>query len=137
MVCDAAGDIRALSREGQGLYYRDTRFLSMFELGIEEMSLYLLSSAGDQSFMGNLQFANNEGTLRDGTLVGARTISVRRNRFIRDGFHERIGFYNYNPFPVPITVRLAFGSDFRDMFEVRGYAQRPKHGEIACPAGRG
>jgi glycogen debranching enzyme len=133
IVCDGAGDIRALSREGQGLYFRDTRFLSMFELSVDEIGLYLLSSAGDQSFMGNLQFANTESTLKDGTLVGARTISIRRNRFIRDGFHERIGFFNYNPFPVDLTVRLAFGSDFRDMFEVRGYARRPRRGEVGLP----
>lgn len=137
IVCDAAGDIRALSREGQGLYFRDTRFLSMFELSIEDIQLYLLSSAGDQSFMGNLQFANNDGTLKDGTFVGARTISIRRNRFIRGCLHERIGFFNYNPFPVNLTVKLALGSDFRDMFEVRGYAQRARRGEISLPVAEG
>jgi glycogen debranching enzyme len=137
LVCDIAGDIQALSREGQGLYFRDTRFLSMFEMSIDGLSLSLLSAAGDQSFMGNLQFANNPGTLPDGTPLEARTISVRRNRFIRDGLHERIGFFSYNPEPVDLTVRLAFGSDFRDMFEVRGYAKRPKPGVIAMPTVEG
>jgi glycogen debranching enzyme len=137
LVCDASGDIRALSREGQGLYFRDTRFLSMFEMGVDEVDISLLSSAGDQSFMGNLQYANNPGTLKDGTQVGARTISVRRNRFIRDGLHERIGFFSFNPFPVELTVRLSFGSDFRDMFDVRGYATRTRHGDIAMPTVEG
>ncbi len=137
LVCDIAGDIQALSREGQGLYFRDTRFLSMFEMSIDEMSISLLSSAGDQSFMGTLQFTNNPGILPDGTHLDARTISVRRNRFLRDGLHERIGFFSYNPFPVDLTVRLAFGSDFRDMFEVRGYARRSKRGVIATPAVEG
>lgn len=133
LVCDASGDIRALSREGQGLYFRDTRFLSMFELSIDDIDISLLSAAGDQSFMGNLQFANNDALLPEGTLLGARTVSVRRNRFIRDGLHERIGFFSFNPFPVELTVRLAFGSDFRDMFEVRGYAQRSRRGVTATP----
>ena len=133
LVCDVAGDVQALSQEGQGLYFRDTRFLSMFEMNIDEMSVSLLSSAGDQSFMGNLQFTNNPGTLRDGTPIDARTVSVRRNRFLRDGLHERIGFFSYNPFPVELTVRLAFGSDFQDMFEVRGYAKRSRRGIIAAP----
>ncbi len=133
LVCDLAGDIHTLSREGQGLYFRDTRFLSMFKLSIEEIDISLLSAAGDQSFMGNLQFANSRGRLRDGTIVDARTISVRRNRFIRDGLHERIGFFSFNPFPVELTVKLAFGSDFRDMFDVRGYAKRERYGVLADP----
>ncbi len=137
LVCDIAGDVQPLSGEGQGLYFRDTRFLSMFEMSIDEMSISLLSSAGDQSFMGNLQFTNNPGTLQDGTFLEARTISVRRNRFVRDGLHERIGFFSYSPVPVELTVRLAFGSDFRDMFEVRGYAKRSKPGIIAAPTVEG
>ncbi|HEX2987957.1 MAG TPA: glycogen debranching N-terminal domain-containing protein, partial [Chloroflexota bacterium] len=137
LVCDASGDIRALSREGQGLYFRDTRFLSMFEMSVDEVDISLLSSAGDQSFMGNLQYANNPGILKNGRKVGARTISVRRNRFIRDGLHERIGFFSFNPFPVELTVRLSLGSDFRDMFDVRGYAKRARHGTIALPTVEG
>lgn len=137
LVCDLSGDIRALSAEGQGLYFRDTRFLSMYRMSVEEMDISLLSAAGDQSFMGTLQFANSRGALRDGTVVEARTISIRRNRFVRDGLHERIGFFSFNPFPVELTVKLAFGSDFRDMFDVRGYAKRAKHGVIASPTHNG
>lgn len=137
LVCDVSGDIHAHSMEGQGLYFRDTRFLSMYQMSIEGMGISLLSAAGDQSFMGTLQFANNRGTLKDGTLVEARTISVRRNRFIRDGLHERVGFFSYNPFPVELTVKLAFGSDFLDMFAVRGYARRSKHGKVANPTNNG
>ncbi|MGE5619607.1 MAG: glycogen debranching N-terminal domain-containing protein [Sphingomonadaceae bacterium] len=137
LVCDIGGDIHALSMEGQGLYFRDTRFLSMYEMSLDEVSISLLSAAGDQSFMGNLQFTNNPGALRDGTPIEARTISVRRNRFIRDGLHERIGFFSFNPFPVDLTVRLAFGSDFRDMFDVRGYATRSRHGVVAEPTVEG
>lgn len=137
LVCDISGDIRAHSMEGQGLYFRDTRFLSMYRMKIGEMGISLLSAAGDQSFMGTLQFANSRGTLNDGTLVEARTISVRRNRFIRDGLHERIGFFSFNPFPVELTVKLSFGSDFLDMFAVRGYAQRSKHGKVAHPTHNG
>lgn len=135
LVCDPAGNIRARSREGQGLYFRDTRYLSLYELTIEEFDLWLLSSAGDQPFMGNLQLANlhSERPNGSGLPIGARTISVRRNRFILDGLHERIGFFNYNPFQVEVTVRLALGSDFRDMFEVRGYARRHRRGMVAQP----
>jgi glycogen debranching enzyme len=125
LVADRAGDIKALNLEGHGLYYRDTRHLSLFELDITGTRLTLLSASGELNFMSNLQFANDTLIGPDGTDVVAepRTISIRRNRFLHDdGLHERLGLFNYNPYPIQLTVRFTFGSDFRDMFEVRGYS---------------
>src|SRR6266550_9323035 len=123
LVADRAGDVKLLNLEGHGLYYRDTRHLSLFEIDISGTRLSLLSASGELNFMSNLQFAND--TLRGpgGEVVAEpRTISIRRNRFLYDdGLHERLGLLNYNPHLVEITVRITFGSDFRDMFEVRGY----------------
>jgi glycogen debranching enzyme len=83
--------------------------------------------------MNNLQFANAHLVTRDGQQLPARSLSVRRNRFIQGGLQERIGFLNFNPFPVALRVTLAVGSDFRDMFDVRGYTQRATHGVIERP----
>src|SRR5919202_1081237 len=57
---------------------------------------------------------------------------TRRNRFLHDRLHERLGLVNYNRHPIHLTLRFTLGSDFRDMFEVRGYARRDPHerGEI-------
>ena len=123
LVADRAGDVRVLNLEGHGLYYRDMRHLSLFELDVPGTRLILLSAAGELNFMSNLQFANDTLIGQDGTVVAEpRTISIRRNRFLHDdGMHERLGLFNYNPHPVQVTVRFTVGSDFRDMFEVRGY----------------
>jgi glycogen debranching enzyme len=123
LVADRAGDVRALNQEGHGLYYRDTRHLSLFEMDITGTRLTLLSASGELNFMSNLQFANDMLLGPSGAMIAeARTISIRRNRFLHDdGLHERLGLLNYNPHPVQLTVRFTFGSDFRDMFEVRGY----------------
>jgi glycogen debranching enzyme len=123
LVADRAGDVRALNQEGHGLYYRDTRHLSLFEIDITGTRLTLLSASGELNFMSNLQFANDMLLGPSGAMIAeARTISIRRNRFLHDdGLHERLGLLNYNPHPVQLTVRFTFGSDFRDMFEVRGY----------------
>jgi len=132
-VTDREGNIRREAVDGQGLYFRDTRFLSVFELEIQDVPLQLLSSAGELNFMSNFQFGNLPTVLPTGQEVGARTLSVRRNRFIDAGLHERIGIVSYNAFPVTITVRLTVGSDFRDMFDVRGYVKRPQRGTIRAP----
>jgi glycogen debranching enzyme len=133
LVSDEAGDIASHNSDGQGLYWRDTRFLSLYELKIEGFLPTLLSAAGEHNFMNNLQFANAAFVSNDGRPVAARTMSIRRNRFIHGGLHERIGFFNYNPFPLALRVTLLVGSDFRDMFDVRGYTRRAVHGTIEVP----
>jgi glycogen debranching enzyme len=133
LVSDENGDISAQNAEGHGLYWRDTRYLSRYELELEGTRPVLLSTAGEFNFMNNLQFANEALESLDGQPVPARSISIRRNRFIHDGLHERIGFFNYNRFPVRIRAKIAVGSDFRDMFDVRGYTNRSTHGTIEAP----
>src|SRR5207237_6489537 len=85
-----------------------------------------------RNFMGSLQFANAVFQLADGTPVLPETISIRRSRFISEGLHERIGCVNYNRFPVPVTVSVTFGADFRDIFDVRGFI-RDKWGDLLPP----
>jgi glycogen debranching enzyme len=132
-VTNGEGDIRAYSIDGQGLYYADTRFLSVFELAIDDIPLQALSATGELSFMNNFQFANLPVTLPNGRAVQARTLSLRRNRFIDSGLNERLGIQNYGPDPLSLRLRLVFGSDFRDMFDVRGYARRPQRGKVSPP----
>src|SRR5947209_2135957 len=123
LVADRSGDVKLLNLEGHGLYYRDTRHLSLFEMDISGTRLTLLSASGELNCMTNLQFANDTLLGPNAEIIAeARTISIRRNRFLYgDGMHERLGLHNYNPHAVQISIRITFGSDFRDMFEVRGY----------------
>ncbi len=136
-VTDRDGNIRAQSSDGQGLYLGDTRFLSVFEFCIEDVAIQLLSSSGELNFMNNFQFANLPAVLADGASLAARTLSVRRNRFIDGGLHERIGIFNYGSTPVTLTLHLTFGSDFRDMFDVRGYTERRNRGVVGAPEANG
>src|SRR5438105_516753 len=121
------GNIFLLSHEsgdisgniGLGLYYQDIRYLSLLILRVNGQEPPLLNFSGYRNFMGTLQLANDIFYLPDGKAVMPQTISMRRSRFIRDGLHERLGFANYNRFPVPISVTLSFGADFRDIFDIR------------------
>jgi glycogen debranching enzyme len=144
MVSREDGDVSPTDQEGFGLYYKDTRYLSILELSVNGYAPALLTSSGEFNFMGNIQSANPlmqipiaaaevtpEAGAESVTLL-PRTLSIRRNRFIEDGLHERVGFRNYNAFAVTLNIVLRFGSDFRDMFDVRGY-NRPQRGEIKPP----
>ncbi len=123
VVADRDGDIKALNLEGQGLYFRDRRHLSLFEMSINGTRLTLLSSSGELNFISHLQFTNDLLLGADGKVVAEpRTLSIARRRFVSGGMHERIELRNYNSHSVPLVLRFTCGSDFRDMFEVRGFA---------------
>jgi len=123
VVADHDGDFKALNLEGQGLYYRDRRHLSLFEMAVNGTRLTLLSLASELNFMTNLQFTNELLLGSDGRLLAEpRTLSITRQRFITSCLHERVEFLNYNRHPIRLVVRFTCGSDFRDMFDVRGFA---------------
>ncbi len=126
LVSDRLGDIPADGGLAVGLFYRDTRYLSLYELSINGQRPVVLTSSAEHNFMANLQFATPRLDLPDGRVVLPATISVWRNRFIDGALYERVGFHNYNLFPVTVRIRLRLAADFRDMFEVRGFVRRPE-----------
>ena len=135
------GDITG--NTGLGLYYEDTRYLSLFTFQISGQTPPLLNFSGYRNFMATFQYANDimrlhspeaPGTPEDRpeVLLLPQTLSVRRSRFISDGLHERIELANYNRFPVPISLTLILGADFRDIFDVRGFP-RDQWGQLLAP----
>ncbi|MFC1998208.1 glycogen debranching N-terminal domain-containing protein [Chloroflexota bacterium] len=125
------GDIPG-GRRHFGMYYHDMRYISVFTMTINGLEPRLLSSSSEQNYICDIQMANPTMTLSNGMVAMARSISVRRSRYIKDGFHELISFYNHNSFTVPIELTISFGSDFYDIFEVRGL-ERKERGKIAEP----
>lgn len=113
------------SGDSLGLYYNDTRYLSVYALTIEGQEPVLLSSSSEHNFMANLQMTNPALGLENGYTILPNTISLRRNRLVQGGMLERVGLFNYNPFPVRLRLCVDLGADFRDMFDVRGF---PRNG---------
>jgi glycogen debranching enzyme len=124
MVSDSLGDIPAKNEDGLGLYFSDTRFLSRYELHVNQVKPILLSASVEQSYVATFQLVNPLLSVTDGERIPRQSISIRRSRFIRDGLHERIGIQNCAPYPVDVDCSLDFDVDFRDIFDVRGVAHQ-------------
>ena len=132
-VLDAFGDIGAAIPAGrlgsEGLYFRDTRFLSHQELRIEGRRPLLLGSAldeGDASL--TVDFTNPDLHFADGTHLPRDTIAIERTCFLFEGTaYQRIGLRNYDQKPWRFSLELTSDADFVDLFEVRGMA-RGRHG---------
>ncbi|MBI2955651.1 MAG: amylo-alpha-1,6-glucosidase [Chloroflexi bacterium] len=133
LVSDELGDVPFGNNLGLGLYYLDTRFLSVFDLTINNSKPILLSGSAEQNFMGHLQMANPAWLNCSGEVVRSHTVSIRRNRFVDCGLEERIGLFNYNPFPVDVELVLLLAADFKDMFQVRGLTREP-NGKVLAPS---
>jgi glycogen debranching enzyme len=113
MYSDAVGDVPKGSIGG--LIHNDTRFLNRWELMINGKHLLVLGSDTVDHYSAAFFLTNPE-------LPGLRanSVGVRRQRFVGNGMHERIELECFAPAPVSIQLRLAVGSDFADLFEIKG-----------------
>lgn len=114
VVSDGSGDVDASPSEPQGLFYHDTRFLSTWRLTIDGERLSSLST--DDIHYSFAQFFLVRGT---GTVYTDSSVSVLRQRFVGDGFHEDLTVMNHGREPIELTVRMEASADFADLFEVK------------------
>ena len=119
VVSDRSGDVDASPRDPQGLFYHDTRFLSRWRLRIDGEGLSALST--DDVHYAYAQFFLVRGT---GTVYTDSSVSVLRQRFVGDGFHEDLTVMNHGREPIELEVRLDVGADFADLFEVKDALER-------------
>lgn len=131
VVSDERGDI-GRTVAGAGLYYRDTRFLSDYQLLLNDELPDLLDSSGTQNTVGMFQFGNPLLESAAGQTVLPNTIGIQRYRVIDQGMTEQIQIHNYNPFPVSLSLTFIVSSDFRDIFDVRGF-RRMQRGRVLLP----
>jgi glycogen debranching enzyme len=119
VVADARGDIHGTD---DGLFHEDTRLLSLLALRIGTAAPSLLSSGVSQDnvfFRANL--TNRPLPALGGVATPQGVVHIERARLLRDArLYERITIANYDPREIVLPLRLAFGADFADIFEVRG-----------------
>jgi len=112
VVSDVRGDVQ----EGTvaGFFHDDTRYLSTFLLTVDDHPLDSLT-AGNINYFSAAFYLTNPGMPG----LKARSISVRRARFVGDGLNEEIWVKNHLDAPIRIRVRLQCAIDFADLFEVK------------------
>jgi glycogen debranching enzyme len=134
-VFDPTGDAVAGPDSPEGLYVRDTRYLSTFLLTIEGKRPLLLSSTlRDDNATLTCDLTNPD--LHDGAgavILEHDLIHIRRSRYLwKESCFERLTVRSFDTEPRRVRLRLAYGSDFADLFEVRGTV-RERRGSIHAP----
>src|SRR5262245_24823716 len=133
-VIDPKGDLLSGFGSSDGIYFRDTRHLSHYELLVGSVRPILLSSTlTDDNSMAIADLANPDLFSGQKLILHHDSVHVHRSKFLKDDVcHERIIIRNYSDVPVKLPVEFRFLSDFADIFEVRG-ATRPRRGTILDP----
>lgn len=138
-VFDRYGDIAQTGQNDQGLYYGGTRFLSSYELRMNSKKMLFLSSGVDENNIVLSVDLTNPDIYSDGTLLLTKdSIHVMRSRvLLEDAFFELLTIRNFGRRRIQFLLEIAAGSDFKDIFEIRGI-RRSGRGKLFAPKyGRG
>jgi glycogen debranching enzyme len=121
-VLDRHGDIGAAADGADGVFHADTRYLSRLELLINGMHPLLLgSNVRDNNSVFTVDLTNPDFYLDQKLVLPKDTVHIVRTIFLwQNTFYQRLGIQNHGDRPVELNLTLAFGSDFADLFEVRG-----------------
>lgn len=132
LLTDRDGEIPRQNTSGFGLYFQDTRYLSAYEIFIEEVKPIVLLSTAEMGFSAEQEMTNPLIYTAQGRPIAKQTMAIRRERVLDSAVQERVYITNFNIFKVNLNVRIDIGADFVDVFEVRGMS-RPRRGEVLAP----
>ncbi|WP_144861298.1 amylo-alpha-1,6-glucosidase [Mesorhizobium sp. J18] len=134
-VFDHNGDAISGPGSPEGLFHRDTRYLSHLYLTIDGQRPLLLSSTlRDDNATLTCDLTNPDLFDSGGQLVVEHDLlHLRRSRFLWDGVcHERLAVRNFDEHRRQVKVEISFAADFADLFEVRGM-HRERRGDMQTP----
>jgi glycogen debranching enzyme len=121
-VLDSHADIGAIAGGPDGIFYCDTRYLSRLEMLLNgKQPLLLGSNVRDDNSILTVDLTNPDIYL-DRTLILPKDIlHVVRTLFLwRGTAYQRLRMHNHGEGAFDVRLSLSFGSDFADLFEVRG-----------------
>lgn len=132
-ILNRFGDMDALVTGEFGLYHRDTRYLSELVLRVGGRRPLLLGSMiQDDNALLAVDLMNPD--LRDevDAFLPRGLVHLFRAVVLWQGtYHERVRIHNYGRQGARLKLSLTFGSDFADIFEVRGTARARRGRHLA------
>jgi glycogen debranching enzyme len=127
-ILGRSGDIRSFKNDVQGIYHKDTRYVSRLELKVNgERPRLLSSTVKEENEVLSIDLAAHLTEEENGVVIQREMIHIHRSQFVLNGlFHEKIDLVNHNMTEVQISISLEVDGDFKDIFEVRGLPRENK-----------
>jgi glycogen debranching enzyme len=123
LLIDAHGDIGASAGASDGLFHRDTRYLSHFEIRVDGLQLLLLgSNMREDNAIFTADLTNPDIFSSEGIVVLEKdSLHINRSIFLwRDTAFQRLVLRNHSAKSLNLLLSINFTADFADIFEVRG-----------------
>jgi glycogen debranching enzyme len=115
-ITDELGD--ATADNEQGLYYEDTRFLSVYQLHLNGHELRVLTARTLEHYHAVHLLSNPVGEV-----LAPETLTIARHRLVGQGLHEDIEVTSHLDKPLVLVLELRVAADFLHIFQVRGHSR--------------
>lgn len=122
LVTDLDGNI-PLPPPGFGLFYRDCRYLSRYELSLNGTRPLLLMSAANQGFAADIVLTNASLKASNESPIRTHMVGINREHVLiaeECTFIDAITFRNFSIENVELPLALAFSAGFESIFVLRG-----------------
>jgi glycogen debranching enzyme len=126
-IVDELGDASAGNE--QGLYYEDTRFLSVYQLRLDGHELRPLTARTLEHYHAVHLLSNPVGEK-----LAPESLTIARHRLVGQGLHEDLEVTSHLDEPLVLVLELRVAADFLHIFQVRGHSN--KEVSAAPPPGR-
>jgi glycogen debranching enzyme len=136
LLVDGHGDVAPPGRCGLGLFPDDTRILSEYALKVAGGPPSQLGAQIPQVFRAQIDLAVTDLPFGGAPWDPKNSVHLRREILLDDRLVERVTLTSYLPRAVDYWMELAVGSDFADIFELRGF-QREGRGQFYAPRAEG
>jgi glycogen debranching enzyme len=137
-VFDRGGSIRPVGLGETGLFHEGTRYLSAFELFLDNQRPLLLSSTMRQDNALVVDLANSDFTDGAAGPLPRDTIHIFTNSFLWEGAcYTRLRLHNYSLREVDLQLAIRFAADYADIFEIRGTRRERRGHRLDPTVGRG
>jgi glycogen debranching enzyme len=116
---DASGDVDAERHEG--FFHEDVRHLSLWQLLVDGEPIDLLTGTTVDYYSARIV----------GRAPSGKPVTVRRDRFVTDGFHEDVVVENDSDEAQEVRLEIRFDSDFADIVDAQKEGE-DAHGVVHC-----
>ncbi len=119
LLTDSAGDITPQDR-GNGLYFRDMRYLDRMEILVQGRHCLSLVSDVPNKSEAVFELTNPQIALANGHALAKEQLSIRRVLTLGPEIVQRLDVRNFSQDSVAFDLSVSFVSAFDDMFAIRG-----------------
>ena len=114
-IADELGD--ATAGNEQGFYFEDTRFLSGYQLRLNDHALRLLTARTLEHYHAVHLLSNPVGDK-----LAPESLTIARHRLVGRGLHEDLEVTSHLDEPLVLVLELRVAADFLHIFQVRGHS---------------